>query len=170
MITARTAHHPAEQCLQVVFSHQQNIFEGMNIRYFGPFDGHDVKEVVRILKQLRSMKGPKLLHLHTTKGKGYEPARSVLPSGVHGQILTRKPARESLPTTATNLLSSRYLRKDPAGTCRARNPKIVGVTPGRCLGCSMNIMMKAMPNRTFNVSVSPRAMPSHSRVVWQRMV
>ena len=57
-----------------VLSHQQNIFEGMNIRYFGPFDGHDVKEVVRILKQLRSMKGPKLLHLHTTKGKGYEPA------------------------------------------------------------------------------------------------
>ena len=57
-----------------VLSHQQNIFEGMNIRYFGPFDGHDIKEVVRLLRQLKDMKGPKLLHLHTTKGKGYKPA------------------------------------------------------------------------------------------------
>ena len=60
--------------LKSALSHQQNIFEGMNIRYFGPFDGHDVKEVARVLKQLKNMKGPKLLHLHTTKGKGYEPA------------------------------------------------------------------------------------------------
>ena len=57
--------------LKSALSHQQNIFEGMNIRYFGPFDGHDVKEVARVLKQLKNMKGPKLLHLHTTKGKGY---------------------------------------------------------------------------------------------------
>ena len=60
--------------LKSALSHQQNIFEGMNIRYFGPFDGHDVKEVARVLKQLKNLKGPKLLHLHTTKGKGYEPA------------------------------------------------------------------------------------------------
>lgn len=60
--------------LKSALSHQQNIFEGMNIRYFGPFDGHDVKEVVRVLMQLKDMKGPKILHLHTTKGKGYEPA------------------------------------------------------------------------------------------------
>jgi 1-deoxy-D-xylulose-5-phosphate synthase len=55
-------------------SHQQNIFEGMNIRYFGPFDGHNVKELVRILRQLKDMKGPKLLHIHTQKGHGYAPA------------------------------------------------------------------------------------------------
>ena len=55
-------------------SHQQNIFEGMNIRYFGPFDGHNVKELVRILRQLKTMKGPKLLHIHTQKGHGYAPA------------------------------------------------------------------------------------------------
>ena len=60
--------------LKSAISHQQNIFEGMNIRYFGPFDGHDVKELVRILRQLRDMKGPKLLHLHTQKGHGYAPA------------------------------------------------------------------------------------------------
>lgn len=57
--------------LKSALSHQQNIFEGMNIRYFGPFDGHDIREVVRVLRQLKDMKGPKLLHLHTTKGKGY---------------------------------------------------------------------------------------------------
>ena len=60
--------------LKSALSHQQNIFEGMNIRYFGPFDGHDIREVVRVLRQLKDMKGPKLLHLHTTMGKGYEPA------------------------------------------------------------------------------------------------
>ncbi|MGN1229016.1 MAG: 1-deoxy-D-xylulose-5-phosphate synthase N-terminal domain-containing protein, partial [Prevotella sp.] len=60
--------------LKSALSHQQNIFEGMNIRYFGPFDGHDVKEIVRVLRQLKDMTGPKLLHLHTIKGKGYKPA------------------------------------------------------------------------------------------------
>ena len=60
--------------LKSAISHQQNIFEGMNIRYFGPFDGHNVKELVRILKQIKDMKGPKLLHLHTQKGHGYAPA------------------------------------------------------------------------------------------------
>lgn len=63
--------------LKSAISHQQNIFEGLNIRYFGPFDGHNVKELVRILRQLKDMKGPKLLHLHTVKGKGYEPAEKA---------------------------------------------------------------------------------------------
>ena len=60
--------------LKSAISHQQNIFEGMNIRYFGPFDGHNVKELVRILRQIKDMRGPKLLHLHTQKGHGYAPA------------------------------------------------------------------------------------------------
>ena len=65
--------------LKSAISQQQNIFEGMNIRYFGPFDGHDVKELVRILRQLKDMKGPKLLHLHTKKGHGYAPAEDYSP-------------------------------------------------------------------------------------------
>ena len=60
--------------LKSAISHQQNIFEGLNIRYFGPFDGHNVTELVRVLRQLKDMKGPKLLHLHTIKGHGYAPA------------------------------------------------------------------------------------------------
>lgn len=63
--------------LKSVLSSQQNIFEGMNIRYFGPVDGHDVKELVRVLRHLKDMGGPKLLHIHTTKGKGYEPAEKA---------------------------------------------------------------------------------------------
>lgn len=60
--------------LKSALTHQQNMFEGMNIRYFGPFDGHDVENLVHILRQIKDMKGPKLLHLHTIKGKGYAPA------------------------------------------------------------------------------------------------
>ena len=63
--------------MKSAISHQQNIFEGLNIRYFGPFDGHNITELVRILQQLKGMKGPKLLHLHTKKGKGYEPAEKA---------------------------------------------------------------------------------------------
>lgn len=93
--------------LKSALSHQQNIFEGMNIRYFGPFDGHDVKEVARVLKQLKNMKGPKLLHLHTTKGKGYEPAEKSATIGTHQANSTRKRVRESLPIPATSLQNIR---------------------------------------------------------------
>ena len=137
-----------------VLSHQQNIFEGMNIRYFGPFDGHDVKEVVRILKQLRSMKGPKLLHLHTTKGKGYEPAEK-------SATIWHAPGKFD-PETGERIIADNSNKppkfQDVFGKTllelAEQNPKIVGVTPAMPTGCSMNIMMKAMPNRTFDVGIA----------------
>lgn len=137
-----------------VLSHQQNIFEGMNIRYFGPFDGHDVKEVVRILKQLRSMKGPKLLHLHTTKGKGYEPAEKCA-------TIWHAPGKFD-PETGERIIADNSNKppkfQDVFGKTllelAEQNPKIVGVTPAMPTGCSMNIMMKAMPNRTFDVGIA----------------
>ena len=137
-----------------VLSHQQNIFEGMNIRYFGPFDGHDVKEVVRILKQLRSMKGPKLLHLHTTKGKGYEPAEK-------SATIWHAPGKFD-PETGERIIADNSNKppkfQDVFGNTllelAEQNPKIVGVTPAMPTGCSMNIMMKAMPNRTFDVGIA----------------
>ena len=137
-----------------VLSHQQNIFEGMNIRYFGPFDGHDVKEVVRILKQLRSMKGPKLLHLHTTKGKGYEPAEK-------SATIWHAPGKFD-PETGERLIADTSNKppkyQDVFGNTllelAQQNPKIVGVTPAMPTGCSMNIMMKAMPDRTFDVGIA----------------
>ena len=135
-------------------SHQQNVFEGMNIRYFGPFDGHDVKELVRILQQIKDMKGPKLLHLHTQKGHGYAPAEK--------DVTTWHAPGKFDPDTGERLVD-----KDPSQPQKyqdvfgytllelaEQNPKIVGVTPAMPTGCSMNFMMKAMPERTFDVGIA----------------
>ena len=140
--------------LKSALSHQQNIFEGMNIRYFGPFDGHDVKNIVRVLKQLKDMKGPKLLHLHTTKGKGYEPAEKSAtiwhaPGKFDPETGERLVADTSnQPPKFQNVFGETLLE------LAKQNPKIVGVTPAMPTGCSMNIMMKAMPERTFDVGIA----------------
>ena len=140
--------------IKSAISHQQNIFEGMNIRYFGPFDGHNVKELVRILKQMKDMKGPKLLHLHTQKGHGYAPAEK--------DVTTWHAPGKFDPETG-----ERIVDKDPNKPQKyqdvfghtllelaRQNPKIVGVTPAMPSGCSMNIMMKEMPERTFDVGIA----------------
>ena len=140
--------------LKSALSHQQNIFEGMNIRYFGPFDGHNVKEIVRVLRQLKDMTGPKLLHLHTVKGKGYKPAEE-------SATVWHAPGKFD-PKTGERMVDSSDGRppkyQDVFGhtllELAERNPKIVGVTPAMPTGCSMNIMMKAMPDRTFDVGIA----------------
>ena len=140
--------------LKSALSHQQNIFEGMNIRYFGPFDGHNVKEIVRVLRQLKDMTGPKLLHLHTVKGKGYKPAEE-------SATVWHAPGKFD-PKTGERIVDSSDGRppkyQDVFGhtllELAERNPKIVGVTPAMPTGCSMNIMMKAMPDRTFDVGIA----------------
>ena len=136
--------------IKSAISHQQNIFEGMNIRYFGPFDGHDVKNVVRLLRQIKDMKGPKLLHLHTVKGKGYKPAEQNATvwhapgkfDAATGQRILDMPPKfqEVFGKTLLELAQ--------------QNPRIVGVTPAMPTGCSMNIMMKAMPDRVFDVGIA----------------
>ena len=140
--------------IKSAIAHQQNIFDGMNIRYFGPFDGHDVKELVRILKQIKDMKGPKLLHLHTQKGHGYAPAEK--------DVTTWHAPGKFDPETG-----ERIIDKDPNKPQKyqdvfghtllelaEQNPKIVGVTPAMPTGCSMNIMMEKMPDRTFDVGIA----------------
>ena len=135
-------------------SHQQNIFEGMNIRYFGPFDGHDVKNIVRILQRLKDMKGPKLLHLHTIKGKGYEPAEKSAtiwhaPGKFDPETGERQVSDASdLPPKFQDVFGETLLELARV------NPRIVGVTPAMPTGCSMNIMMKALPDRTFDVGIA----------------
>ena len=140
--------------LKSVISHQQNVFEGMNIRYFGPFDGHDVKELVRIMNQLKNMKGPKLLHLHTVKGKGYKPAED-------NATLWHAPGNFD-PETGKRIVGD-STNKPPKFQevfgktlleLAKMNPRIVGVTPAMPTGCSMNIMMEAMPERTFDVGIA----------------
>ena len=140
--------------IKSAISRQQNIFEGMNIRYFGPFDGHDVTEIVRILRQLKDMKGPKLLHLHTTKGKGYKPAEQ-------SQTEWHAPGRFNAETGERIVKDCseeppRY--QDVFGETlielALQNPKIVGVTPAMPTGCSMNKLMKVMPDRAFDVGIA----------------
>lgn len=135
-------------------SHQQNIFEGMNIRYFGPFNGHDVTELVRLLRQLKDMKGPKLLHLHTKKGCGYAPAEKDVTvwhapgkfDAETGERITEDNGNK--PPKFQDVFGNTLLE------LAEQNPRIVGVTPAMPTGCSMNIMMKAMPERTFDVGIA----------------
>ena len=140
--------------LKSALSHQQNIFEGMNIRYFGPFDGHDVEEVVRVLRQLKDMRGPKLLHLHTTKGKGYEPAeKSATIWHAPGKFDPETGERivqdcSNMPPKYQDVFGETLL--ELAG----QNKRIVGVTPAMPTGCSMSIMQKAMPDRVFDVGIA----------------
>ena len=140
--------------IKSALSHQQNIFEGMNIRYFGPFDGHDITNVVRILSQLKDMKGPKLLHLHTTKGKGYKPAEEAA-------TIWHAPGKFN-PATGERIVADTSNEppkfQDVFGhtllELAENNPRIVGVTPAMPTGCSMNIMMKEMPDRVFDVGIA----------------
>lgn len=140
--------------IKSAISHQQNIFEGMNIRYFGPFEGHDVVEIVRLLRQLKDMKGPKLLHLHTVKGKGYEPAEKEatiwhapgkFDPATGERIIDNE---ENLPPKFQDVFGETLLE------LARQNPRIVGVTPAMPTGSSMNIMMRAMPERCFDVGIA----------------
>ena len=140
--------------LKSALARQQNLFEGMNIRYFGPFDGNDVMEVVRLLKQLKNMKGPKLLHLHTVKGKGFIPAeQSATIWHAPGKF---NPQTGQRIVQDTKSKSPRF--QDVFGETllelAERNPRIVGVTPAMPTGSSLNIMMEKMPDRTFDVGIA----------------
>ena len=140
--------------IKSAIAHQQNIFDGMNIRYFGPFDGHNVKELVRILQQIKDMKGPKLLHLHTQKGHGYAPAEK--------DVTTWHAPGKFNPDTGERIVDNDPTKpqkyQDVFGhtllELAKQNPMIVGVTPAMPSGCSMSIMMKEMPERTFDVGIA----------------
>ena len=140
--------------LKSALSHQQNVFEGMNIRYFGPFDGNDVCETVRILEQLKNMRGPKLLHLHTVKGKGYEPAEREATIW-HAPGKFDPETGERIPDTADPypLKYQEVFGRTLLELAQA-NPNVVGVTPAMPTGCSMDIMMHAMPDRVFDVGIA----------------
>ena len=140
--------------LKALLNNQQNIFEGFNIRYFGPIDGHDVIELVNTLRQIKDMKGPKLLHLHTIKGKGFKPAEKN-PTVFHApgkyDPETGKRLRDNtvgLPPRYQDVFGETVLE------LAKQNDKIVGITPAMATGSSLNIMMKEMPERTFDVGIA----------------
>ena len=140
--------------LKSIVAQQQNIFEGMNIRYFGPIDGHDVNNIARILHDIKDLKGPKVLHLHTTKGKGFEPAEK------HPEIWHAPGLFD--PKTGERIVASTEgkppLFQDVFGhtlvELARNNSNIVGVTPAMPTGCSMTFLMEEMPRRAFDVGIA----------------
>ena len=140
--------------LKSLLMQQQNIFEGMNIRYFGPIDGHDTISLVKVLNEIKDMSGPKLLHIHTVKGKGYKPAEECATEwhapGKFDKLTGEriKPSTEGIPPLFQEVFGYTLLE------LAQKNDKIVGVTPAMPSGCSMNIMMKDMPQRVFDVGIA----------------
>ena len=133
-------------------SHHNNIFEGLSIRYFGPSDGHDVIKLVDILSELRNHKKPRILHIITHKGKGYEPAEKEVTTW-------HAPGRFNPETGERNNDKSQIpLYQDVFGTTllelAKENPKIVGITPAMLSGSSMSIMLKEFPDRVFDVGIA----------------
>ena len=140
--------------IKSAISHQQNMFEGMDIRYFGPFNGHDIKELVRILRQLKDMKGPKLLHLHTQKGHGYAPAEKDVTIWHAPGKFDAETGERIIKDTTNKPPKFQVVFGETLLELARQNDKIVGVTPAMPTGCSLNIMMKEMPERTFDVGIA----------------
>ena len=139
--------------VKIWFTHQQNnIFQGLNLRYFGPADGHDVVGLVRILTEIKNHRGPRVLHIITTKGKGYEPAE-------HDQTTWHAPGEfdpnsgERKHGDTTQPLWQEVFGNELLRLAR-ENEKIVGVTPAMLSGCSMSIMKAALPDRVFDVGIA----------------
>ena len=140
--------------LKSVLSKQQNIFEGMNIRYFGPVDGHNVVELVRTLRTLKEMKGPKLLHIHTVKGRGFAPAEEEATIWhAPGRFDPKTGKRLVECTDGLPPLFQKVFGETLVELAR-QNKRIVGVTPAMPSGCSMNLLMEAMPDRAFDVGIA----------------
>ena len=145
--------------IKSLLSGRRNLFEGLDIRYFGPADGHNVKELVRILRIIKDMKGPKMLHVLTKKGKGYAPAEdnAVIwhaPGCFDTETGERRDEKgetrdeRHMPPKFQDVFGNTLLE------LARKNDKIVGVTPAMPTGCSMNIMMKELPQRTFDVGIA----------------
>ena len=140
--------------IKIKLTHQNNMFEGMDIRYFGPVDGHNVQNLVRILNNIKNMHGPKLLHIKTIKGKGYEPAEKD--SAIwHAPGLFDKETGERI---VRNGDGQPPLFQDVFGETllelMKENSRIIGITPAMPIGCSMDIPMKVYPDRCFDVGIA----------------
>lgn len=140
--------------LKSLLGRQQNIFEGLNIRYFGPFDGHDVGRIVRVLNDIKDMTGPRLLHLRTTKGKGFEPAERD-PSTWHapGKFDATTGKRDTGSSEKKPPKYQEVFGKTLVELARL-DDRIVGITAAMLSGTSMSVMAKEMPDRVFDVGIA----------------
>lgn len=140
--------------LKALLTNQQNLFEGLNIRYFGPFDGHDVKKLVSIFTELKNLKGPRIIHLRTRKGKGYAPAEAD-PTTWHA------PGRFDIATGkilggsgSSNIQKYQDVFGKTLVELAKTDERIVGITAAMPTGCSMTFMQEAFPKRAFDVGIA----------------
>ncbi len=135
---------------------QSNLFESLNLRYFGPVDGHDVNHLTSVLNDLKNIKGPKILHCVTVKGKGYGPSEKGNATTWHAPGIFDKITGEIYKKVPDKPQAPKY--QDVFGhtlvELAKQNDKIVGITPAMPSGSSMNIMMKEMPDRAFDVGIA----------------
>ncbi len=144
-----------ENAMKGALLSQSNFFEALNLRYFGPIDGHDIDHLVSVLEDLKDIPGPKILHCLTVKGKGYAPAEKEqtkwhapgLFDKVTG-VIQKKVYDKPMPPKYQDVFGNTIVE------LAEKNDKIVGVTPAMPSGSSLNIMMKAMPNRAFDVGIA----------------
>ncbi len=153
--SAREVVARVEAGLKTTLLKQSNLFESLHFRYFGPIDGHDVHHLVSVLRDLRDIPGPKILHCVTTKGKGYALAEKDqtkwhapgLFDKITGEIYKKIPDRP-MPPKYQDVFGHTIIELAEA------NPKIMGITPAMPSGSSLNLMMKAMPDRAFDVGIA----------------
>lgn len=135
---------------------QSNLFESLKFRYFGPVDGHDVVRLAKVLKDLKDIPGPKILHTLTMKGKGYRFSEEGNQTIWHAPGIFNKDTGEIIKISPKEPQPPKY--QDVFGhtivELAEKNDKIVGITPAMPTGCSLNIMMKAMPDRAFDVGIA----------------
>lgn len=154
--SAREIVQKVEHSIKSTLLRHSNLFESLNFRYFGPIDGHDVIHLTKVLEDLRDIPGPKILHCITKKGKGYAPAEAGSPTKWHAPGIFNKDTGEIIKVTPNNPQPPKY--QDVFGhtivELAEKNDKIMGVTPAMPSGSSLNIMMKAMPDRSFDVGIA----------------
>jgi 1-deoxy-D-xylulose-5-phosphate synthase len=153
--TAQEIVSKIENGLKATLLNQSNLFESLNLRYFGPIDGHDIDNLTTVLNDLKDIPGPKILHCITTKGKGYSLAEKdqtlwhapgkfdKLTGEIH-----KKTYDDPQPPKYQEVFGHTLLE------LAEKNPKIMGITPAMPSGSSMNIMMRAMPDRAFDVGIA----------------
>ncbi len=138
--------------LKAMLFRQQNIFEGMSARYFGPINGHDVHELVRMLRSIKDMTGPRMLHIHTTKGKGWEPAEKNATVWHQPGIFDIETGERIVAEGGTPRFQDVF--GETLVELAKADERIIGITPAMPTGCSMNKLMSELPERFFDVGIA----------------
>lgn len=133
---------------------RSNLFEAMGLRYFGPVDGHDINHLIKVLRDLKNIPGPKVLHCITVKGKGFKQAETDQTVWHAPGKFNKETGERIKETDPTRFLKFQDVFGNSILELAKSNPKIIGITPAMPTGCSLNIMMHEMPDRCFDVGIA----------------